>query len=111
MNFAYRQGFASACRRHGVPESVSALMLKAAEADPNLQRATEIFKDWLTVPKHVVRNGEVLSGIANGSGVGLRELMEFNGMSNALVRPGQVLRIPPARGGSEKKNVAKAPGK
>ena len=76
-------------------------LLKCAAKDEALSRAEAIFSDWLTVPKHVVRPGEVLSGIARRHGVDLQSLMEFNGMRGPLgIRAGQVVRIPPrqARG-------------
>ena len=76
-------------------------LLKCASegrGDPDLSRACQIFEDWLTVPKHVVRPGEVLSSVAREHGVGLQDLMEFNGLGNTLaIRPGQVLRVPPQK--------------
>lgn len=68
-------------------------------SDPAFDRASEIFLDYLTVPKHVVRPGEVLSSVARRYGVGLGELMEFNGMTGPLaLKPGQIVRIPPNKG-------------
>ena len=74
------------------------LILKRAESsDPNLQRASEIFKDWLTTKKHTVRSGEVLSGIARKYNVSTDEIMKENNMTSILgIRPGQQIRIPVA---------------
>lgn len=71
-------------------------ILKRAEpSDPNLQRASEIFKDWLTTKKHTVRSGEVLSGIARKYNVSMDEIMKENNMASILgIKPGQQLRIP-----------------
>ena len=88
---------------------VEAQLLKCAaegRGDPQLARACEIFQDWLTVPRHVVRPGEVLSSIARSHGVGIQDLMEFNNLGNTLsIRPGQVLRVPPSGGGKASSNA------
>lgn len=95
---AYRSGFIAKCAEHGVSEYFANALLKRAESsDPNLQRATEIFKDWLTTEKHTVRLGEVLSGIARKHGVSLDDLRKENGLSSNFVKPGQRLRIPKAK--------------
>ena len=110
MTEVYRQGFLARCRRAGMGDAQALsllallpLMKKAEGSDPELQRAEAIFKDWLTVPRHTVRMGEVLSGIARQHGVGLKELMDFNQMKSPFVRTGQTIRIPPrqARKGSK----------
>ena len=98
MNLAYRKGFLYKCASLGVPEDVALSMLKRAESDPNLARASELFKDYLTVRKHTVGPGEVLSGIARKYRVPLDALMKENGMNSLFVRQGQVLRIPNDQG-------------
>ena len=89
------------CPSFGQPISKAAYdsLLKAAESsDPNLQRASEIFKDWLTTKKHTVRNGEVLSGIARKYNVSLQDLQKENNLQSTLaIRPGQQIRIPVAQ--------------
>ena len=72
-------------------------LLKIASecSDPNLQRASQVFQEWLTTKKHQVRRGETLSGIAKREGVSLEELMECNNLpSVTAIRPGQVLKMP-----------------
>lgn len=44
--------------------------------------------------KHVISNGETLSGIAQQYGVSMRELRHANGMNDGQVKVGQVLQIP-----------------
>lgn len=44
--------------------------------------------------KHVISNGETLSGIAQQYGVSMRQLRHANGMEDGNVRIGQVLQIP-----------------
>jgi N-acetylmuramoyl-L-alanine amidase len=44
--------------------------------------------------KHVISNGETLSGIAQQYGVSMRQLRHANGMEDGSVRIGQVLQIP-----------------
>lgn len=91
----YQQGFLSACSRAGLSERDSLELLKTAEADPNLARASAIFKDWLTVPKHTVRRAETLAGIARKYNVKIDDIMKENGITSiAGVKPGQQLRIP-----------------
>ena len=95
---SYENGFMAKCAEYDLPYDAAVSLLKIAEVgDPNLQRATEIFKDWLTTEKHTVRLGEVLSGIARKHGVGLDELRKENGLSSNFVKPGQRLRIPKAK--------------
>lgn len=90
--------FIEKCASEGVPPSIILSLLKSAASDPNLQRATAIFQDWLTVPKHTVRRGEVLSGIARKYKIGLQDLMKENGISSTVgIKPGQTLRIPKAK--------------
>lgn len=93
---SYQSGFLSRCRSFGIPERLANSLLKEAEGgDPNLQRATEIFKDWLTTRRHTVRSGEVLSGIARKYNVPLQDVMRENGISSTTgIRPGQSIRIP-----------------
>lgn len=73
-------------------------LVKLAEgggSDPNLQQASQIFQEWLTTKKHVVRRGETLSGIAKREGVTLDELLEANNLpSVTAIKPGQVLKMP-----------------
>jgi len=100
----YESGFMSRCQSFGIPEQLASGLMKLAESgDPNLQRASEIFKDWLTTRRHTVRPGEVLSGIARKYNVSMDDVMAENGMPSALaIRPGQSIRIP---------TVAKRPAK
>lgn len=95
---AYRSGFIAKCAEHGVSEYFANALLKRAESsDPNLQRATDIFKDWLTTKKHTVRSGEILSGIARRYNVSMDEIMKENNMTSILgIRPGQQIKIPVA---------------
>jgi N-acetylmuramoyl-L-alanine amidase len=44
--------------------------------------------------KHVISNGETLSGIAHQYGVSMRDLRHANGMEDGKVKIGQVLQIP-----------------
>lgn len=44
--------------------------------------------------KHVISNGETLSGIAQQYGVSMRELRHANGMEDGNVKIGQILQIP-----------------
>ena len=44
--------------------------------------------------KHVISNGETLSGIAQQYGVSMRQLRHANGMDDGNVKIGQVLQIP-----------------
>lgn len=73
-------------------------LLKIAEgstsSDPQLQRASEIFEDWLTNRHHTVQRGEVLSGIARKYGIPLQEVQEVNSMTTTFLKPGQTIRIP-----------------
>lgn len=73
-------------------------LLKLAEgsggSDPQLQRASEIFQDWLTNRRHTVQRGEVLSGIARKYGIPLQEIQEANNMTTTFLKPGQTIRIP-----------------
>jgi len=82
-----------------------AKLAEGGGSDPNLQRASEIFEDWLVNRKYQVRRGETLSGIAARSGVPMEELMDVNGLASAFVKPGQILRIPSGfakgKGGSD----------
>lgn len=96
---AYRDGFLAKCAEHCVPYRLANLLLKAAESsDPNLQRASEIFKDWLTTRKHTVRSGEILSGIARKYNVSMEDLQKENNLSSVLsIKPGQQLKIPVAQ--------------
>jgi len=74
------------------------ILKRAESSDPNLQRASEIFKDWLTTRKHTVRSGEVLSGIARKYNVPMEEIMKENNMNSILgIRPGQQIKIPVAQ--------------
>ena len=92
---AYKAWFLSKCAEAGLFRLDAERLLKAAEADPELARATALFKDWLTVPKHTVAAGETLSGIARKYGVGIDAIMQENGLSSiAGVRQGMQLRIP-----------------
>lgn len=92
---SYEKGFMTKCAEYGLPYDAAVSLLKAAEGgDPNLQRATEIFKDWLTTEKHTVRLGEVLSGIARKHGVSLEDIRKENNLASNFVKPGQRLRIP-----------------
>jgi len=78
-----------------IPKAAMERLLKISEADPNLQRATALFKDWLTTKKHVVRPGEVLAGIARRYGVPLEDVMKENNMVSVVgIRPGQQIKIP-----------------
>ncbi len=45
---------------------------------------------------HTVQSGETLWVIARDNAVSVAALQELNGMSNATIRPGQALRIPPS---------------
>jgi len=86
-------------------------LLKIAEgstsSDPNLQRATQIFQDWLTTRKHVVRRGEILTGIAKKEKVDPQELMELNGLQSiTAIKPGQVLKVPNGLGKQKGKSDA-----
>lgn len=92
----YQSGFLSKCRSFGISEQLAFGLLKKAEGgDPNLQRATAIFKDWLTTRKHTVRNGEVLSGIARKYNVPVQDIMKENGLASTVgIKPGQTIRIP-----------------
>jgi hypothetical protein len=95
MSEAYRTGFYAKCAEAGIDPMLADVLYKAAEnGDPNIARATEIFKDYLTNRRVCVRNGETLSGIASRNGKSLQEVMEANGMSSPYVKPGQVLKIP-----------------
>ena len=96
---AYISGFMAKCAEHGVPEYFANVLLKESESsDPNLQRASEIFKDWLTTKKHTVRNGEVLSGIARKYNVSLQDLQKENNLQSVIaIRPGQQIKIPVAQ--------------
>lgn len=92
----YQSGFISRCQSFGIPEQLAFGLLKKAEGgDPNLQRATDIFKDWLTTKRHTVRMGEVLSGIARKYNVPIQDIMKENGLASTVgIKPGQTLRIP-----------------
>ena len=71
------------------------LMKLAEGSDPNLQKAQQVFEEWLTTKKHVVRPGEVLTGIARKEGVSLEDLMEANNLTSiTAIRPGQTLKMP-----------------
>lgn len=95
----------SMCPSCGQPISKAAYdsLLKAAESsDPNLQRASEIFKDWLTTKKHTVRSGEVLSGIARKYNVSLEDIQKENNLSSVLaIKPGQQIKIPIVQNGKK----------
>lgn len=94
MTSRYQEGFLAACSEMGMPEPLASSLLKMAE-DQELQRASEIFKDWLTHRGYSVRNGETLGGIAARLNVPLQTLMEENGLASPTqIRPGQTLRIP-----------------
>ncbi len=41
-----------------------------------------------------VRSGDTLYGLARANGVTVRDLMTANGLTNAMIRPGQTLRLP-----------------
>lgn len=93
----YKLGFLSKCAELGVPRHAAEGLLKLAEggnSDPNLQRASEIFEDWLTNRRHTVQRGEVLSGIARKYNIPLQEIQEANGLNTTFLKPGQTLRIP-----------------
>ncbi len=50
------------------------------------------------LPEYVVKEGDTLWKIARtelGNGSRYREIMELNGLTNDLIRPGQILRLPP----------------
>lgn len=96
---AYRSGFIAKCAEYGVSGYFANALLKESESsDPNLQRASEIFKDWLTTKKHTVRSGEILSGIARKYNVPMEEIMKENNMTSVLgIKPGQQIRIPVAQ--------------
>ena len=109
MTEGYRQGFLLRCRRAGLDDAQAMSLLsliplvKGAASDPCLQQAEAVFKDWLAVPKHQMRPGEVLAGVARKYGVGLQDLMKYNGMKTPFVRTGQTIRIPPKKqNGTEK---------
>lgn len=95
-----------------MPAPAAERLLKMAEesssgsSDPNLQRATEIFKDWLTTRRHTVQRAETLSGIARKYNVPLQDLQKENGLTSTFVRPGQVIRIPVARKPKETQNAS-----
>ena len=92
---AYGQGFLHKCAEMGVGEELASSLLKLSEGkDPNLDRAVELFKDYLENRRYTVRDGETLSGIASRSGTDLGTLMEANGMNSPFVRPGQTVKIP-----------------
>lgn len=77
-------------------------------SDPELQRAAQIFQDWLTTKKHVVRRGEVLTGIAKKEGVTPQEIMEANNLrSITAIKPGQTLKMPNAYAKQRKQNAQK----
>jgi len=87
------------------------IMLKLAEgsggSDPELQRATQIFQEWLTTKKHVVQRGEILTGIAKKEGVSPQEIMELNGLKSiTAIKPGQVLKMPNGLGKQKGKSDA-----
>jgi len=84
------------------------LMKLADGSDPNLQQAQQVFEDWLTTKKHVVRPGEVLTGIARKEGVSLEDLMEANNLpSITAIRTGQTLKMPNGLGKPKgKKNAS-----
>jgi nucleoid-associated protein YgaU len=46
---------------------------------------------------YTVRRGDSLSTIARRFGTNARELSRINGLTGTLIRPGQVLRLPPRR--------------
>lgn len=74
---------------------IGLLKIASEGSDPNLQRASQIFQEWLTTKKHQVRRGETLSGIAKQEGVSLEELMEANNLQSVTaIKPGQVLKMP-----------------
>lgn len=91
-------------------------LLKIAEgstsSDPNLQRATQIFQDWLTTKKHVVQRGEILTGIAKKEGTTPQEIMELNSLpSITAIKPGQTLKIPNGLGTQKQKGTQNAGSK
>lgn len=93
----YQTGFLTKCATLGVPDHVAGRLLKLAEggSDPNLQKAQQVFQEWLTTKKHVVRRGEILTGIARKEGVTPEEIMEANNLpSITAIKPGQVLKMP-----------------
>jgi LysM repeat protein len=63
----------------------------SAPAEPTPRRAASRGN----TASHRVRSGETASRISRRYGVGLRALLDFNGLDmDSIIKPGQTLRIP-----------------
>ncbi|HSD32711.1 MAG TPA: LysM peptidoglycan-binding domain-containing protein [Gemmatimonadales bacterium] len=63
------------------------------------RRTTSSAKGATISASHRVRSGETASQIARRFGVPLRSLLDYNGLTmKSILRPGQLLRIPPPNG-------------
>ncbi|MDQ3556936.1 MAG: LysM peptidoglycan-binding domain-containing protein, partial [Gemmatimonadota bacterium] len=60
---------------------------------------------------HTVKEGETLWGIAEHFGVAFTEVLALNGLSNAVIQPGQTLRIPVAAAAPTAGRSAPAPNR
>ena len=97
--------------RHFPYQALLKLAGASTSSDPNLQRATQIFQDWLTTRKHTVRRGEILTGIAKKEGVSPQEIMELNNLpSITAIKPGQTLKVPNGLGKQPKQKGAQNAG-
>jgi membrane-bound lytic murein transglycosylase D len=72
---------------------------RAAWNGPSERTTTTSAKGATISASHRVRSGETASRIARRFGVTLRSLLDYNGLTmTSLLKPGQLLRIPPPNG-------------
>ena len=68
-------------------------------ADPSPRRPAAAGRSTIAA-SHRVRSGETASQISRRYGVTLRALLDYNGLTvTSIIKPGQVLRIPPQHAG------------
>lgn len=80
-------------------KSATRVAVRETESEPvvvktNVAAVDRVITASAAKTKHVISNGETLSGIAQQYGVSMRELRHANGMEDGQVKVGQVLQIP-----------------
>ncbi len=58
-----------------------------------------------------VQRGDTLYGLARANGVSVKDLMAANGLTSAMIRPGQTLRLPGSADAAVAASVATAPAR